>query len=121
MMTLNKDIWGAFTATICLIHCAAVPILLAMGITVSSGVFFGNEKIHLFLLVPMVVLAVLSFPAGFKKHRNPQPLVMGMLGLVLMLIGLAFEQVELYFTTAASLFLITAHLTNQFKVNAANR
>lgn len=112
-MTLNKDQWGAITAVVCLIHCAAVPVLLAMGLTVTGGMFFGNEKVHVLLLIPVVFLAALSLPSGFKEHKNPVPFLLGLFGLVLMFLGLAFEAAELYLTVTASLLLITAHLLNQ--------
>lgn len=112
-MTLNKDYMGALASFLCLMHCLAGPVLIAFGVSVAGLSVIGNERVHLFLVIPIVLFAAWSLPASFSKHRQPVPVMIALIGIVLLLLGLMIESYELPLTVAASLLLMSAHLYNR--------
>ena len=96
-----------------MIHCLAIPIFLALGITGLSLAFFEQEWVHWLLIVPIVLLLLTSLPSGFSRHLNKIPLVLGMTGGVLILFSLvAPEAYEKWVVVIASSLIIAAHFYN---------
>jgi len=114
MLTLDKDYMGALVSGLCLVHCVVGPILLFFGISAMGVSFFENEAIHLFLAVPILFFASWSIPKGYKCHRKSWPLMAAVVGVVLLLLGLAVEDMELPLTVGATCLLILAHLSNKW-------
>ena len=59
-----KDIVAAALSGLCVLHCLATPILLAVG---SSGLLLGifsSEWFHYLMLFPIGVLLAWSLPGG---------------------------------------------------------
>lgn len=105
---------AASASILCLIHCAGLPLLLAV-LPALSRVLALPESLHLWLLAFAVPASGSALYFGFRRHRSWRPVVAGVLGLVLLAIGaLLFEgeRVEVLATIAGSLCLVTAHVAN---------
>lgn len=111
-MKIESDKLGILTSCLCMIHCLSGPILLMLGITAAGQTLMNEEIIHIGLLVPILLIALLSLPSGYKKHRHPIPSLLAFLGIVCMISALLIENLELILTIMASCILITAHLSN---------
>ncbi len=118
-MTLDKDYLGVFVSGLCLIHCIAGPLLLAFGATSIGLTLFEDERIHLFLVVPIFFLAVWSIPKGTKAHHHPLPAIAGTAGIICLFAGLMLEELELILTVTATVLLIFAHLSNKWLLTQA--
>ena len=112
-MFVDKDYLGAFVSWICLIHCLAGPLLLALGFTSVGLSFFGDERIHYLLIAPILFIAAWSIPKGLKVHHHIIPALLAVGGFSLLIFGLVFENLEQVLTVSGSLMLITAHLYNK--------
>jgi hypothetical protein len=99
---------------LCLVHCLALPLLLA-ALPALSGVLHLPESIHLWILlfaIPSSLLALLSGRAG---HGLSYPIAIGVAGLILLGIGaipLSRSAFETPVTVAGSLMLAAAHILN---------
>lgn len=114
--TINttKDNVGVICSALCLAHCLLLPLLLATGAIGSVGALLANEQVHMALLVPVIVLAALSFPAAYKQHNSMLPITLGSIGLITLLSALFLgEQLETPLTVTGAVLLIIAHLSNR--------
>lgn len=110
----KKDMMGIVCSSLCLAHCLLLPMLLTTGILGSVGALLASEKVHLMLLIPVILLAVLSFPSGYKNHGSPTPVITGAAGLTLLLLALVMgEAFETTLTVMGAITLISAHLINR--------
>ena len=112
-MTFDKDYAGVFVSSLCLVHCIAGPVILALGLSTAGFSFFLDEKVHLALVAPIIVFALWSIPYGYKVHQKPLPLIAAAVGLLMLLLGLIIHEVELILTLSASSSIIVAHLFNK--------
>ncbi len=113
MMTLDKDFAGMVVSTLCLIHCIAGPIILALGFSGLELSFLLNEKIHIALIFPILLFALWSIPSSYSIHKNALPIILAIVGIVLLLMGVFIENLEELLTILASTFLIIAHFSNK--------
>ena len=103
------DLYAAAMATLCLLHCLALPILLA---TLPLSLFvIDNHWFH-------QLIVVLAAPATLWIIYSARPgrlfTVAAVCGLALLLIGAFVETLEIYeepLTIAGSILLGSAHLT----------
>lgn len=112
-MKFDKDLLGFFVSLLCLIHCLGGHILLILGFTSAGLSIFGNEKLHLALVAPILLIAAWSLPRGLKSHRHSTPSKLAVLGIIFLILGLMIEEFELVLTVLASSLLMTAHLYNR--------
>ena len=99
---------------ICLIHCAGLPLLLALLPTLSHFVAFP-ESLHLWLLAFAIPFSGLALVSGYRAHHLVYPLVLGSTGLLMMAIGgviLAGTRAETVLTVLGGLTLASAHICN---------
>jgi hypothetical protein len=113
-------------SALCIVHCLAVPVLVAvlpiLAISVGSGSHF--HELMLWLVVPT---SVLGFALGFRVHGRVWILVLGAAGML----GLAAaalwghsawnEAFEIVVSVAASLLLGAAHWLNFREVRRLHR
>lgn len=114
--SLNWDRIGIALSGICMVHCLALPIVVAFLPVLTLGLGHSHlfHALILILVIPTVILALR------KAHR--QALVITLLGsgLLLIIAGLSSGSfwhnyfLETILTVAGSIFLVSGHITNYF-------
>ncbi|WP_337847041.1 MerC domain-containing protein [Sphingomonas sp.] len=101
-------------SVLCLIHCLALPIVIAALPALAARLDLG-EGFHLAVLAFALPVSAVALGEGWRRHRGLTPLFVGAFGLMLLAAGLAFEDwvaVETGVTVAGSLLLAGAHVAN---------
>ncbi|ROO24438.1 hypothetical protein SAOR_14680 [Salinisphaera orenii MK-B5] len=102
---------------LCLVHCLALPLLIAvfpvLGFTVVE-----HETFHQLILIVVIPTTAIALGVGCRRHRSRLVAVLGILG-VLALVVAAFvvhamgtEALERTVTVAGGLVLAAAHVRN---------
>lgn len=106
---------AAMTASLlCLVHCLALPLLIA-AIPVLSSALAVPESFHLSMLLFAVPTSCLALYAGRARHRINWPLASGLTGLTLLAAGVLVSgasKAETLLTVAGGLMLAAAHIGN---------
>lgn len=109
-----KDTIGMFVSGLCLLHCLLTPVLLALGGFGVVGALLGDKLFHLALLLPVLFLALASFPRACRRHRRPAVMVAGFSGLLLLVVALSLEGAwELLVSVGGAGLLVAAHWANR--------
>lgn len=109
-----KDKLAIACSGMCMIHCLLLPIVISMSTVGLFADWLTDEWIHQVMLLPVVLLAALSLPGAYNKHKNQWPLLLGGLGISLLLSALLLaESLETILTVLGSCTLIIAHLWNR--------
>ncbi len=98
----------------CLIHCLAMPFLLA-ALPALSLVVRIPESFHLWALGFAIPMSGAALMFGARNHRSLVPLIFGAIGLALLALGglmLAGGRWEIPVTVGGSSVLATAHFLN---------
>jgi len=101
-------------SALCLIHCLALPFLLAALPMLAATVALPVD-LHVAILIFAVPSSLVALVLGQRGHRAATPLIAGIVGLGLLSLGaLAFGSTaaETPVTVAGSLTLAAAHLAN---------
>lgn len=109
---LDRAAVGASAA--CLLHCLALPLVLAILPFVGTWMFVP-ERLHLWMLAFAVPVALLALVAGRTLHGRNDPMIIGVTGLALLAIGailLSEGLVETVVTVTGGLILARAHWLN---------
>jgi hypothetical protein len=113
MRTATTDFIGQALSVLCVVHCAATPVVLALA-PAAMGVF-GNA--HPVLLVAVLATAAWAFIPSYRHHRQPVPLALGLGGIVLLATGtLLFRSdvvLDTVFSVAGASLMLTAHWKNR--------
>ena len=116
--TSIKDSFGVICSSLCLAHCLLLPMVLATGALGTAGALLASEQTHLMLLVPVVLLALMSFPASYRRHGSVLPSALALAGLTgLKLALLLGESTETLLPSIGAGLLIIAHLRNRKLLN----
>ena len=108
---------GLLSATVCALHCIALPALLVLGAAVPI-VFLDDESFHSAMLWLVVPSAVLAFGLGCWRHKDRWVLLLGAFGLTGMVLSgtvlheLIGEFGERLVTLGSAALLIAAHVRN---------
>ncbi len=108
---------GMLGASVCAVHCIAMPTLLVLGAAVPT-VFLEDEAFHRLMLWFLVPSAVLAFSLGCWRHRDRWMVLFGALGLTgivlsgLVLHDLVGELGERLATLGSAALLVVAHTRN---------
>jgi peptidoglycan/LPS O-acetylase OafA/YrhL len=109
------DYAGMTASGICLVHCVAMPFLLAAFPMLGIG---HDESLHSMLVLAVTIPVLIALLPGFIKHREPVALLLGATGLAAFIVavyvvGPLFGQgAETALAIASSLLLIVAHRRN---------
>ena len=98
----------------CMIHCLALPLLLAAAPSLSAIIAIP-ESFHRWVLMFAAPVAVVALLGGNVRHGTRWPLYVGAAGLGLMTLGafgLPEGRVEIAVTVAGSILVATAHIAN---------
>jgi hypothetical protein len=109
---LDRAALGA--SVLCLIHCLALPLLLA-ALPALSRVFAVPESVHIWILAFAVPSSAIALFGGRARHGAAYPIVIGIVGLAFLGLGalpLAGTRWDTIVTVPGSIMLAIAHLTN---------
>jgi len=116
-LTRFGDSLGAFAAAICAVHCAVLPIVLALLPTLGVGVLASREFEFLYVGFA-TALALTSLVQGYRRHRVYRALSFAVPGLLAVWAGVLIPAVHenvvahaVVMTIGGSLIAI-AHLVN---------
>ena len=110
------DRTGIFVATLCLIHCLALPLLLAL--IPTTQFLHSTLWIEFTVLSLGVLIGSISFFTSYKKHKMLQPMFVGFIGICFLLFSLIDSHTHglrsgLHWSTIiGGSFLIAGHLWN---------
>lgn len=118
MKTLIRlaDYAGMAASALCLVHCLAMPLLLAAFPLLGLGA--EHHAFHDALLLGVTVPVLLALVPGYIKHRDPAALTLGLAGLAAFLLAVFVlgprfgELAETVGAVASSVLLLAAHLRN---------
>lgn len=110
----NLDGLGVAVSGLCLIHCLALPILLALLPALSW--LAPDEHIHQLLTVAAIPVALMALIPGYRLHRSLATLLGGFGGLGMMVGApvLLPAYADAVSSTGAAI-LVTAHLCNRYQ------
>lgn len=113
-----RDTAGMLVSGLCLIHCLMTPMLLALGGAGLLGALLDDRLLHLLMLLPVLVLALASFPPACRRHRRPMVMVAGFTGLLLLVVALQLEGAwEMLASVCGAGLLVSAHFANRRLLN----
>lgn len=95
----------------CLIHCLALPILVA-AVPALAPLLDMPESLHLILFALALPVSSLALLRGHAWHERTCPAWAGAGGLALMGAGLLLHDWETPLTVGGALLLAAAHLAN---------
>lgn len=113
------DRLGIVGSALCLAHCIATP--LAIGFLSTAGLgFLGGEVVHKLLAFPLIIIAILAFWPGYRRHQNAAIVALGAAGAACLLVAVFVLEfffphshgLETAVTIAGSILLIGAHTAN---------
>lgn len=96
----------------CMVHCLALPLVLAL-LPVLSGTLVEGEGFHLLVLALALPTSAVGLWASRRPGGSNGPLLAGAAGLILLALALmAGEAMERMMTLVGSLLLAAAHVAN---------
>jgi hypothetical protein len=112
---------GMAISSLCLVHCLAVPVTAALLPLAATSVTMP-EWAHLALLSAALPVAAVALSQGWCRHRRALVLLLGLGGLTLLGLGLAFHEAiiptagpvfwDRTITSIGALMLASAHWRN---------
>lgn len=108
------DRLGICLSALCILHCLAVPVVIALIPALQT--FVDHDFFHVILVPVLPVLAVMAFIPGFKKHRDNRVFYWSIPGIILIALTVYFHEshvVQALFSLPGSLCLIRAHWINR--------
>lgn len=104
-------------STICIVHCLAMPFLVAL-LPVTAFAFGGDGHFHSLMLWFVVPTSVLGFGFGFRVHRRMDIVALGVVAIAALAAAALWghsawdASVEVLVNVAASVLLAGAHWRN---------
>jgi peptidoglycan/LPS O-acetylase OafA/YrhL len=112
-----SDFVGIGLSLLCLIHCLALPVLIAFAPAILRRLP-GDDVTHRGLAVAIGLVGVLAFRSGYRMHRRRWLLLLFIAGLALVSVAAVLgDEVltgygEAAITVCGGLLIVTAHLVN---------
>jgi hypothetical protein len=106
-----KDRLGIIFSSLCLVHCLATPLILALGLSGVLATMLTTELVHFILIVPIGLLILLTVPNVYKKYGIFSPILSGLVGMGFLIAALVIggEQ-DTILTIIGGSFLVLFHL-----------
>ena len=98
----------------CMLHCLAMPILLAALPTIAH-ILNIPESFHLVMLSIAVPTSALALTKGYRTHRSVIPVILGLTGIMLLSTGALWQNrlmSEMLLTVLGSITLAITHVSN---------
>ncbi len=102
----------------CLIHCLAMPFFFA-AIPALSEVFGTPELVHIIMLMIALPVSAMALVSGYRGHGAVFPAILGVTGLCLMIMAVAWPQREFSetgLTVLGSILLALGHFGNWLRL-----
>lgn len=123
MSTLRRlgDTAGMLASALCLLHCLALPLLLAMFPVLGLG---HDEGFHAAMVGIAMLAALAALAPGYAAHRQASVAISGVAGLACLgaaafLVGPRYgEAAETWLTVGGAALLCLAHLRNRACCNS---
>ena len=77
-----RDMLGIAASVLCAIHCAAMPFVVSF-LPLLGLSFLADPSFHKWMVGVCLVLALLAFVPGWRRHNRLQPAIIGVCGLAL--------------------------------------
>ena len=105
-------------SALCLLHCLALPLLVA-ALPLAASSLVADERFHQWLLLGAVPTSVIALGWGWRRHHDAWVAGFGIAGLLLMVFaafgiqtGLIDAAGERLLTVIGAIALAAAHLRN---------
>ncbi|MBL6749815.1 MAG: MerC domain-containing protein [Nevskia sp.] len=120
------DRLGIVLSGICIVHCLALPLLLA-ALPLVGGSVFGGHAFHEWLLVAVVPVSLVALGFGYRRHGDANVMRLGGAGLALLcfatygyrLVGLS-EDWERAISIVGGLIHAAGHVLNFRRTRAVH-
>lgn len=127
-MTFSKyfDRIAIALSTICIVHCLAMPFVIAV-LPLAAFAVGGDGHFHTLMLWFVVPTSVLGFGLGVRVHRRADIVALGVVAIAALSTAAlwghaAWEPtVEVFVNVGASIVLATAHWWNFREVRRIHR
>lgn len=102
---------------LCLVHCLALPLVIAL-FPVFGFTVVDHGTFHQLILVVVVPTTVLALGVGYRRHRHLSVPLLGALGVAALVVAafavhaVSTETVERGVTIAGGLLIAAAHIQN---------
>jgi hypothetical protein len=113
-------------SAVCIVHCLAVPLLVAL-LPFAALSFGDSEHFHGLMLWLVVPTSLLGFVLGYRLHRRAGLVVVGIVGIIVLAAAAIYgheswsEALEVTISVAGSLLLAAAHWLNFREVRRCHR
>jgi MFS superfamily sulfate permease-like transporter len=107
---------------LCLVHCLALPVLVAVLPFVSE---LTGDHLHAELLLVVIPISVFAFVIGYRRHRRLKIVGLGVLGMAVLALGGTYVHsrygiaADRAMTVAGSAILAIAHFLNSRRTRHA--
>ena len=104
-------------STICIVHCLAMPFVIAL-LPVAAFTIGGDGHFHSLMLWFVVPTSVLGFGLGLRVHRRTDIVLLGAAAIVTLAVAALWghsawdPSIEVLVNVAASVVLAAAHWRN---------
>lgn len=111
------DMAGMTASTICLVHCLAMPVVIAL-IPAFAADLFESEWFHITLAFAVLIFCLLAFVPGYFRHKDKRLIGIGVTGISLVFFATFVarywgETAEISIVTVGNLVLVAGHLLNR--------
>jgi hypothetical protein len=113
-------------SAVCIVHCLAVPVLVAV-LPIAAVSFGGGGHFHSVMLWLVVPTSVLGFGLGFRVHGRLGVVLLGACGVATLVAAAVWghsvwnEAAEVTVSVIGSLILAAAHWLNFREVRRVHR
>lgn len=100
---------------LCLVHCLTVPVAFVLTPSLSAWLDATETQTHWLLFGLAIPISGIALFRGYIRHPNRVTVSLGVIGLTLMLLGVAHvfgEDLEIILTTAGVVSVMVAHIRN---------
>lgn len=114
METKTLDKIGFTASTLCALHCAVLPLVLALLPSLGLA-WLGGEKFAHYMIAFTFTVAITAMIRGIKTHKNCWPIGSLGLGMLLLVVAENFlgANVHYIFSAAGGFCLAGAHCLNR--------
>ena len=112
-LKINYDRWGIFTSIACAIHCALLPVFIAV-LPILGINIIENSFIEYTLIGFSFFFGIFSLYNGFKHHHKCKlPAVLFAAGFTFLILNqIIGDKYVLLFIPLAAILIISAHTIN---------